>query len=52
MNKYYEMFINDNVDETLFKINSNALTFEDHFWHYACMSLYYKKHNDYYMHKK
>ena len=52
MNKYYEMFINDNVDESLFKINSNALTFEDHFWHYACMSLYYKKHNDYYMHKK
>lgn len=52
MNKYYEMFMNDKVDETLFKVNNNALTFEDHFWHYACMSLYYKQKNDYYMHKK
>ena len=47
MNKYYEMFINENVDESIFKINSNSLSFEDHFWHYACMSLYYKKNNDF-----
>lgn len=52
MNKYYEMFINENVDESIFKINSNSLSFEDHFWHYACMSLYYKKNNDFHMQKK
>ena len=52
MNKYYEMFINDNVDETLLKINSNALSFEDHFWLCACLAVYYDKHNDFYMHKK
>ena len=52
MNKYYEMFINDNVDESILKVNYNSLSFEDHFWHYACMSLYYKKTKQFYLHKK
>ena len=52
MNKYYEMFINDNIDESILKVNSNSLSFEDHFWHFACMSIYYKNTKDYYMFKK
>ena len=52
MNKYYEMFINDNVDESILKINHHSLSFEDHFWHFACMSLYYKNNKQFYLHKK
>ncbi len=52
MNKYYEMFINENIDESILKVNNNSLSFEDHFWHFACLSVYYKKKKDFYMHKK
>jgi len=52
MNKYYEKFINEEIDETLLKVNHNSLSFEDHFWHFACLSLYYKNKNDFYMFKK
>lgn len=52
MNKYYEKFINEEIDETLLKVNNNSLSFEDHFWHFACLSLYYKNKNDFYMFKK
>lgn len=52
MNKYYEMFINNNIEETILKINPNSLSFEDHFWHFACLSIYYKEKKDFYMHKK
>lgn len=52
MNKYYEMFINNNIDEKILKINPNSLSFEDHFWHFACLSLYYQEKNNFYMHKK
>lgn len=52
MNKYYEMFINENIDESILKVNHSSLSFEDHFWHYACMSIYYKNKNDFHMFKK
>jgi len=52
MNKYYEMFMNENVDESILKVNNHSLSFEDHFWHFACMSLYYKKTKQFYLHKK
>lgn len=52
MNKYFEMFINNNIEETILKINPNSLSFEDHFWHFACLSIYYKDKKDFYMHKK
>lgn len=52
MNKYYEMFQKDQVDESILKVNPNSLCFEDHFWHFACLSLYYKNKKDFYMHKK
>ena len=52
MNKYYEKFINEEIDETLLKVNNNSLSFEDHFWHFACLSLYYKNKNGFYMFKK
>jgi hypothetical protein len=52
MNKYYEMFINETVDESILKVNNNSLSFEDHFWHFACLSLYYKNNKQFYLHKK
>ena len=52
MNKYYEMFINENIDESILKVNPNSLSFEDHFWHYACMSILYKNKKEFYLHKK
>lgn len=52
MNRYYEMFINDNVSNDILKVNPNSLSYEDHFWHYCCLSLYYKNKKDYYMHKQ
>lgn len=52
MNKYYEMFINENIDESILKVNPNSLSFEDHFWHYACLSIYYKNKKQFYLHKK
>lgn len=52
MNKYYEMFINEKIDDSILKVNHNSLSFEDHFWHYACLSIYYKNKKDFYMHKK
>lgn len=36
----------------VFKVNPNALSFEDVFWHFACMSMYYRQNNDFYMTKK
>lgn len=52
MNKYYEMFINDNVDDSIINVNPNSLSYEDRFWHYVCLSCYYQKHNNKYMCKK
>ena len=52
MNKYYEMFINGNIDDSILKTNPSSLSFEDHFWHFACMSIYYKNKNDFHMFKK
>ena len=52
MNKYYEMFINDNVDDSIINVNPNSLSYEDRFWHYVCLSCYYQKHNNKYMRKK
>ena len=52
MNKYYEMFINENIDDSILKMNPSSLTFEDHFWHFACMSIYYKNKKDFHMFKK
>ncbi len=52
MNKYYEMFINENIDDSILKVNPSSLSFEDHFWHFACMSVYYKNKNDFHMFKK
>lgn len=52
MNKYYEMFINENIDESILKVNHNSLSFEDHFWHFACLSIYYRNNKNFYMYKK
>ncbi len=52
MNKYYEMFINEKIDATIFKVNTKSLSYEDYFWLFACMSVFYKNNKDYYMFKK
>lgn len=52
MNKFYEMFMNDNIDDSIINVNPNSLTFEDRFWHFACLSIYYKNYNNKYMQKK
>ena len=52
MNKYYEMFINEKIDDSIFKVNTKSLSYEDYFWLFACMSVYYKNNKDYYMFKK
>lgn len=52
MNKYYEMFMNDNIDDQIINVNPNSLSFEDRFWHFVCLSCYYKNHNNKYMQKK
>lgn len=52
MNKYYEMFINEKVDESILKVNIKSLSFEDEFWYYSSLSIYYKQKKNYYLQKK
>ena len=48
-NKYYDLFINEEVDESL--LNEKPLSFEDHFWHLLALSVLYKKQGDEYLEK-
>lgn len=52
MNKYYDMFINDKIDDNLLNVNPNGLSYEDRFWHFACLALLYKNKKNDYMEKK
>lgn len=48
-NKYYDLFINEEVDENL--LNEKPVSFEDHFWHLLALSVLYKKQGDEYLEK-
>ena len=50
-NKFYDLYINDNVDESILDAKMCGASFEDHFWHLACLSLYYEKQKDEYIEK-
>ncbi len=52
MNKYYQMFQDGNITNSILKINSKSMSFEDHFWHYACLAIYYNQDNNEYLQKK
>lgn len=47
-NKFYDLYMSDNVDESILNIKLDKYDFEDHFWHLACLALYYEKNNDSY----
>ena len=51
MNKYYEMFKEGNVDEGILDVSLGNASFEDHFWHLACVSKYYQNTNNSYLEK-
>ena len=48
-NKYYDLYISEEIDESIFE--QKPTSFEDHFWHMLCLSIYYQKQNDEYMEK-
>ncbi len=48
-NKYYDLYISEEIDESIF--DQKLTSFEDHFWHMLCLSIYYQKQNDEYMEK-
>ena len=52
MNPFYEKFNNQDIDESIFKISQKKMTFEDSFWHLACMALYYKNNNNDFLEKR
>ncbi len=50
-NKFYDIYINDKVDKSILDVKLGNASFEDHFWHLACISLYYEKQKDKYLEK-
>ena len=50
-NKYYEQFISEDFGKEILDAKMTNASFEDHFWHLACLSVYYKKENDAYLEK-
>lgn len=50
-NKYYDLYINEKVDESILDAKLSSNNFEDHFWHLACLALYYEKQKDEYLEK-
>ena len=48
-NKYYDKYINEDVDDSI--LSERPSSFEDHFWHMLCLSVYYKNKNDEYLEK-
>lgn len=41
-NKYFFKYDNNQVDENILKESVSGWSFEDHYWHFACLALYYK----------
>lgn len=50
-NKYYDLFISEEVDDSILDAKISNTEFEDHFWHLAALSVYYKKQKDDYLEK-
>ena len=48
-NKYYSLFISEEIDDSI--LDEKPGNMEDHFWHMACLSIYYKKKEDAYLEK-
>lgn len=47
-NKFYDLYMSDEVDDSILDVKLNKTDFEDHFWHLACLALYYQKNGDSY----
>ena len=41
--KYYKLFNEGNIYESILKESVGGWSFEDHYWHMACLALYYKE---------
>lgn len=50
-NKFYDLYINNKVDDSILDVKMGGATFEDHFWHLACLALYYENKKDEYIEK-
>ena len=48
-NKYYDKYINEDVNDDI--LEERPSSFEDHFWHMLCLSVYYKNKGDEYLEK-
>jgi len=51
-NQYYTKFINEDIDSMILHVPQKEMDFEDHFWHMACLSVYYRMQNDEYMERQ
>lgn len=49
--KYYKLFNEDNIDESILKESVRGWSFEDHYWHMACLTMYYKNTNQEHLEK-
>ena len=51
-NKYFDMFMDESsIDDSILEEKLANRTFEDHFWHLACLVMYYKNKKDEYLEK-
>lgn len=48
-NLFYVQFKNEDVNDSI--LEAKPSSFEDHFWHMLCLSIYYKHNNDPYLEK-
>ena len=49
---YFEKFDNNDIDESILHENVSGWDFEDHYWHFACLALYYKNINERHLEKE
>ena len=49
--KYYKLFNEGNIDESILKESVGGWSFEDHYWHMACLTMYYKNTNQEHLEK-
>ena len=51
-NRFFVLYDNNEVDENLLKMSVSGWSFEDHYWHFACLALYYKNTNQKHLEKE
>jgi len=44
--KYYTLLYSDKIEESILHEHVGGWSFEDHYWHMACLAYYYKNLND------